>query len=235
MSSRRQNNITDHAELYRDIPVYLVGGWYDSWAGNTTANFETLLETIAKPGLSDHGAVDAWGTRIERGHGQLDFGTDAAIADPLAWRASGTTIGCRSAKTRSAARHRSPRTCRIFVMGTGDGRKTADGRVNHGGVGATRRNGRWRHAVYELLPARRRWTTPERSTAGQSSTSFEFDPRHPVPTIGGNISSGDGILLAGAWDQRGGKHVWNVPEPIPIRRGTTWSCSKRRRSTRISR
>ena len=28
----RQNNIVDHADQYKDIPVYLVGGWYDSWA-----------------------------------------------------------------------------------------------------------------------------------------------------------------------------------------------------------
>ena len=37
-----------------------------------------------------------------------------------------------------------------------------------------------------------------------------------MPTIGGNISSGGGILLQGAWDQRGGPHVWNLPEPIPL-------------------
>ena len=37
-----------------------------------------------------------------------------------------------------------------------------------------------------------------------------------MPTIGGNISSGDGIMLQGAWDQRGGPHVWNWPEPIPL-------------------
>jgi putative CocE/NonD family hydrolase len=37
-----------------------------------------------------------------------------------------------------------------------------------------------------------------------------------VPTIGGNISSGGGILLQGAWDQRGGPHVWNTQEPVPL-------------------
>ena len=53
-------------------------------------------------------------------------------------------------------------------------------------------------------------------SAGGASRSFRFDPARPVPTIGGNISSGDGILLQGAWDQRGGPHVWNAPEPIPL-------------------
>ncbi len=37
-----------------------------------------------------------------------------------------------------------------------------------------------------------------------------------MPTIGGNISSGNDILLQGAWNQKGGPHVWNFPEPVPI-------------------
>jgi putative CocE/NonD family hydrolase len=49
-----------------------------------------------------------------------------------------------------------------------------------------------------------------------ASTKFVFDPRNPVPTIGGNISSGDDILVQGAWDQRGGKPIWNFQEPIPL-------------------
>ena len=100
-------------------------------------------------------------------------------------------------------------TVRIFVMGTGDGHKTADGRVNHGGVLAqTKRNGRWRrHAVHELLPGR--WRCAIARTVDRTAIvdQLQFNPRHPVPTIGGNISSGDGILVAGAWDQRGGKHI----------------------------
>ncbi len=57
---------------------------------------------------------------------------------------------------------------------------------------------------------------PADSAAKKSSTSFTFDPRQPVPTIGGCISSGDGIMLQGAWDQRGGPHIWNWPLPIPL-------------------
>ncbi len=41
-----QNNILEHAGRYKDIPVYLVGGWYDSWAGNTTANFIALSKAL---------------------------------------------------------------------------------------------------------------------------------------------------------------------------------------------
>src|SRR5690606_8386534 len=33
---------------------------------------------------------------------------------------------------------------------------------------------------------------------------------------GGNISSGNDILVQGAWNQKGGPHIWNFQEPIPI-------------------
>src|SRR3989339_2113215 len=44
-----QNNIIEHADRYKDIPVYLVCGWYDSWGGNTTTNFVTLTRTLKSP------------------------------------------------------------------------------------------------------------------------------------------------------------------------------------------
>jgi hypothetical protein len=106
---------------------------------------------------------------------------------------------------------------RIFVMGSGDGRKTPDGKLNHGGY--WREEHEWpldraKSTSFYLSPRGKlsRQTPPADSRA----TSFQFDPAKPVPTIGGNISSGGGILLQGAWDQRGGPHVWNGPEPIPL-------------------
>ncbi|MBL8849198.1 MAG: CocE/NonD family hydrolase, partial [Planctomycetaceae bacterium] len=73
-----QNNIVGHPERYADIPVYLVGGWYDSWAGNTTANFGALSRQLKSDvylimGPWIHGAQAAYA------HGQVTFGKDAAI------------------------------------------------------------------------------------------------------------------------------------------------------------
>src|SRR5688572_16992741 len=44
-----QNNIIDRPDRYKDIPVYLVGGWYDSWAGNTTSNYIALSGKLKSP------------------------------------------------------------------------------------------------------------------------------------------------------------------------------------------
>jgi len=215
-----QNNIVDHPERYADIPVYLVGGWYDSWAGNTTANYTALSRRLKS---NVYLIMGPWihGAQGSSAHGQVTFGTDAAIADPLGWRRAwfdhflkGETNAVDNAEPFKSK-------VRIFVMGTGDGRRDDKGRLNHGGF--WRDEQQWPPAravpTKHFLAADGLLTTDapqatQISAAGR--TSFTFDPQNPVPTIGGNISSGNDILLQGAWDQRGGPHVWNWPQPIPL-------------------
>ncbi len=211
-----QNNIIDHADRYKDIPVYLVGGWYDSWAGNTTANFVALTGTIKGPVYLIMGP---WihGQQGGSAHGQVSFGPDAAIRDPLAWRCEWYDHWLKGIDNKVGKEPPFATKVRIFVMGTGDGGKTDDGKLNHGGYWRDEHEwplARTRHTEFYLHPGSR--ISTGRPDAEDSSTSFTYDPRNPVPTIGGNISSGSEILLQGAWDQRGGKHVWNWQEPIPL-------------------
>jgi putative CocE/NonD family hydrolase len=212
----KQNNILDYTDAYKDIPVYLVGGWYDSWAGNTAANFVALGNKIKGPvylimGPWIHGQQGA------SRHGQVSFGPAAAIADPQAWRLQWYDHWLKGIANDVGRRPPFATPVRIFVMGSGDGRKTPDGLLYHGGS--------WRDE--QEWPLKRARATPfyfasggrlasTMPSAADGSTSFRFDPAKPVPTIGGNISSGNGILLQGAWDQRGGPHVWNAPDPIPL-------------------
>src|SRR5581483_3630839 len=106
---------------------------------------------------------------------------------------------------------------RIFVMGTGSGRKTADGLLDHGGYWREEQEwplARTRYVNYYLHADMR--LSPEAPTEADASTTYDFDPRNPVPSIGGNVSSAEGILLQGAYDQRGGEHIWNWTQPIPV-------------------
>ncbi len=211
-----QNNILDHPERYKDIPVYLVGGWYDSWAGNTTANFAALTKTLKSPVYLIMGP---WihGGQGNFAHGQVDFGKEAAIADPLAWRCAWFDKWLLNRDNEVGKAEPFASKVRIFVMGTGDGRKTKDGRVNRGGYWRDEQEWPLARTVYTpfYLHAGGRLSKamPE---AASASTSFEFDPRNPVPTLGGNISSGDGIMLQGGWDQRGGSNHWGWPKPLPL-------------------
>jgi putative CocE/NonD family hydrolase len=107
---------------------------------------------------------------------------------------------------------------RLFVMGGGTGRKTAQGRLEHGG--------RWRSESDWPIPEQR--LTPfYLSATGQLSTdkpgkqssslTFDFDPEHPVPTIGGTVTSGEPLMRGGGYDQREGPAFYGSREPyLPL-------------------
>ncbi len=212
----KQNNIRDYTKNYKDIPVYLVGGWYDSWGVNTTENYMALNKSIKGPVYMIMGP---WihGQQGNYSHGQVSFGNDAAIPDPLAWRMEWYDHWIKGEKTAVGKKDPYKTNVRIFVMGTGDGHMTEDTLLYHGG--SWRNENEW--------PLMRTSYTPyyfhadgsasiKKPTQKNSSTDFVSDPDDPVPAIGGNTSSGSGILLQGAWDQKGGDHVWNWPLPIPL-------------------
>jgi putative CocE/NonD family hydrolase len=210
------NNILDHADRYKDMPVYLVGGWYDSWGGNTTANYAALSKAITSPVYLIMGP---WihGQQGKHAHGQVEFGPEAAIADPLAWRLEWFDHWVRGIDNKVGKEAPFASKVRLFTMGSGDGHKTPDGLLYHGG--SWRDEKEWPPATSKPTPyyfQRTGALTKDLPRSDTAATSFTFDPKNPVPTIGGNISSGDGILLQGAWDQRGGPHLWNFPDPMPI-------------------
>lgn len=212
----RQNNILDAVEDFKDIPVYLVGGWYDSWASNTTATFRALESHLSSPvylimGPWIHNAQGNYA------HGQVSFGEEAAIEDPLAWRLEWYDHWLKGKENKIGREDPFSTPVRIFVMGTGDGHRDDRGRLFHGGY--------WRNE--QEWPLERTRYTPfylheggglssEPSEQADASTSFDFDPDNPVPTIGGNISSGNDILVAGGWDQRGSEAIWNWTDPVPL-------------------
>lgn len=212
----RQNNIVDYPERYKDIPVYLVGGWYDSWAGNTTANFCALTKTLKSPVYL---LMGPWihGRQAYSSHGQVQFGNDAAIADELAWRREWYDHWLKGLDNSVGKAPPFATKVRIFVMGTGDGHKTEKGLLFHGGYWRDEHEwplARARLTPFYLQPGGGLGTA--KPAVARASTSFTFDPRNPVPTLGGCISSGDGIMVAGAWDQRGATNFWNWPQPIPL-------------------
>jgi putative CocE/NonD family hydrolase len=94
---------------------------------------------------------------------------------------------------------------RLFVMGGGTGRKNAAGRLDHGG--------KWRAERDWPLPDTQ-WTpyylhgdgglSTSRPAAGAKPREYTFDPKHPVPSIGGTITSGRPVMEGGAYDQREG-------------------------------
>ena len=42
-------NVVDQIKRYKDVPVYLIGGWYDSWDLRTTMSYMALARAKRGP------------------------------------------------------------------------------------------------------------------------------------------------------------------------------------------
>jgi hypothetical protein len=203
--------VVDQIARYKDIPVYLVGGWYDSWARQTTMSYLALSKNKKSP---QKVILGPWihGAHTSSAHGQVDFGPAAAI-NGLEFRLRWFDRWLKNAQNGVD----SDAPVKIFVMGGGSEARTASGRHLHGG--AWRDEKEWPLARTQFTPYYLRAggrLTPEKPAELSGQAAYDFDPRNPVPTIGGNISSGTGIMLQGAWDQKCGDHVWNCKDSLPL-------------------
>jgi len=205
------SSVVDHVAEYKDVPVYLVGGWYDSWAAQT-ANLNHVELSKAKKSVQRL-IMGPWthGGQRRSFAGEAEFGPDAAIdmaAFQLRWFD-------RWLKGVDNGVDREP-PVRIFVMGGGDGRRTPEGRIFVGGRWREERQwplARARPTPYYLRSGGGLGTDPPREAP---PTPYLFDPRRPVPTIGGNLSSTPGLVEAGAFDQRCRKDVWRCEDERPL-------------------
>ena len=210
----RFSNIVDYAAEHKDLPVFMVGGWYDLFSSSTTETYMALKRTIGGP---VHMIMGPWlHCANGRSHGQVDFGPDAVV-DSVAMHRAWFDRWLKDDPSGFDRKVPFRTPVRIFVMGTGDGHKTEAGLLYHGGA--------WRdEAEYPLARAvpTSFFFQPggglarQTPTAPQSSTSFEFDPRNPVPTVGGCTVGSKKIMVDGAWNQWGGEHTWSWPVPLPL-------------------
>lgn len=205
-------NWVEHYDRTADIPMLLISGWYDSYAGGTVANYTALSSRLDSPIRLLMGPwTHSGNTRSFAGN--VEFGAAAAIDDfhrefHLRW----FDAILKGKQPVEAA------PVRLFVMGSGDGSRDDEGRLVHGGDWRAFRS--WPppgvvptpwylHADGSLstqMPAERR-----------SSTAYVFDPDDPVPTIGGAFSSTSPVFEPGAFDQRETADVFgSVPPYLPL-------------------
>ncbi|WP_419340793.1 CocE/NonD family hydrolase [Achromobacter sp. PD1] len=186
-----------------DIPVVLMSSWYDAYVRTTMENFEGLgagrnapLRLIMGPWLH--------GDRNITHSGDAEFGSAAAFDGHIARNWLEFRL---SWFRRWLQQDASPAACdpvaRLFLMGGGSGRRDAAGRFEHGG--------QWVQA--ETWPVPQARATPyflhadgslrlEPPQAAHASIRYQADPRRPVPTIGGALTSGQPVFVGGGFDQR---------------------------------
>ena len=202
-------NWEDYYAQTADVPMIHIGGWYDVFTRGTVDNYVGLARLKKGPvrllmGPWTHGG------NARSFAGDVEFGTDAAIPDfatgfHLRW------FDHFLKGKRTAVESQPP--VRIFVMGTGDGHKDESGRLFHGGY--------WRDAESWPLPSTRfveyyfhadGRLAPARPGAGPASTTYTYDPRDPVPTIGGAY-----YFAPGGFDQREREDmIGSTPPYLPL-------------------
>lgn len=200
-------------ERFPDVPMVHMSSWYDPYARTAIENFTGLAPGRRAPVRL---VMGPWthGQRSVTHAGAVDFGPAATLDGQLApdyftLRRDFFDRHLRGADVPDWLA--APVT--LFVMGGGPGTRGADGRLQHGG--------RWLRT--DAWPPRAARDTPwylhaDGRLAPQPPTqsaerSWRFDPREPVPTIGGALASGAPLMEAGAFDQRETAALFGARQP----------------------
>jgi uncharacterized protein len=202
---------------FADAAIVNLSGWYDAYSRTASDNYVGLSKRKRGPvrlimGPWTHGA------RSTPHSGDVDFGPGSTLD------ADGGDIFLRRLRwfdrylkrLETVGEHEAP--VRLFIMGGGSGRKTAEGRLDHGG--------RWRSEADWPIPDTR--LTPyylsangrlstARAAAGAGSLTYDFNPEHPIPTMGGTVTSGEPLMRGGGFDQHAGPQFYGSREPyLPV-------------------
>ena len=187
----------EHFENHADVPILFSGAWYDSYTRSTLENYVRFSRGKHGPIRLMMGPWTHGGDKVDlTWSGDVEFGPEASIAGNLADDVNDHHLRYFDHWLKGMENGIAGEPpVRIFVMGGGDGHKTPEGRLYHGGQWRTEQEWPLTRANFTpfYLGDRGELTTDEPRVVS-SETSFRFDPDDPVPTIGGNISSLTDVL-----------------------------------------
>ncbi len=205
-------------ETFPEIPIVLMSSWYDAYVKSTLDNYRGLsgkdsrpLQLIMGPWLH--------GNRNSTFAGDTSFGPAAPLGGNvteswLSFRRDWFDRWLKSKENQVAA---AP-VVRLFVMGGGSGKRNAEGRLDHGGY--------WIEASDWPLPETEFKSyyihengslSTDMPETGAAPFAYDFDPKNPVPTIGGSLTSGQPIFEGGGFDQREGERFFGSRHPgLPL-------------------
>jgi putative CocE/NonD family hydrolase len=201
-------------DKFSDAPMMWMSSWYDPYPRTATANYMALSKLKRGPVRL---ILGPWthGNNHQTFAGDVDFGPAATLAGNVS--PDLTTLRKRwfdrYLKGERNGVDDEP-AVRIFVMGGGTGRRNAEGRMDHGGS--------WRSEPVWPLPGTRNiryfltvdgGLVEAEPRIGSARRVFNYDPRHPVPTAGGTVTSGQPLMVGGAFDQREELRFYGSEQP----------------------
>lgn len=191
------------------VPSVHIGSWYDPYVRTTVALFDAMAKRHGTTSL----IMGPWthGARATTHAGDVEFGAEAAFdvglgIDYVRWRAEWLHL------VSSGNTPRAPRVT-YFRMGGGSGGRDPRGRLEHGGRWLTASV--WPpHAAQELVLHLDASGGLSEEPAPSGTRTLRFDPDDPVPTIGGQVTSGAPVMRGGAVDRRTDRHTFGAVEPF---------------------
>ncbi|MCY4367194.1 MAG: CocE/NonD family hydrolase [Chloroflexi bacterium] len=207
-----------HYGPFADVPQVHQCSWYDPYAAGTIQNYTALSQLKASNvslimGPWTHGANSVTFA------GNADFGRNSTLESTKEGSFNEQRLAFFDHWLKGADNNWADRSpVKLFMMGGGSGRRNPEGRLDHGGKWVEEQS--W-------PPARVKETAMYLHRGGKLSIAmpqieehasmFRFDPENPVPTIGGNISSGLPIMEPGGFDQRESEDFFGCQEPyLPL-------------------
>jgi putative CocE/NonD family hydrolase len=172
-------------DRHADIPGVYTGGWWDPFSKGTTRYFARMAEQNTTPQRLVIGPWSHDGMRTGFTYtNDVDFG-EAGVWGYERYNEERLRWFGRWLRDDDTGVDDDP-AVRIFVMGGGDGHKTAEGHLYHGG--RWREEPEWpiartRHVPYYLHADGS--LSPERPAEGAAPRRYTFDPDRPVPSMGG--------------------------------------------------
>lgn len=202
------------------VPTFNAGGWYDIFLRDTISNFTIMRQHGSTPearqsklliGPWAHGSYSN-----PVGEFNFGFGASAAFIDlqidfvslQVRWF-DHWLKGIDNGVDRE-------RPVRIYVMGGGDAHKTPEGRIFVGGH--WRDEQEWPLARAQSVPyyLHGHGLLSSAKPTDDQPIRYVFDPRNPVPTLGGNVSSQGALMFQGAADQRCRPDFWLCSDSRPL-------------------
>ena len=171
----------EHFASFPDIPILWIGGWYDYYP---RAICEGFARYTAMGRKNQYLLMGPWThAGLKDAAGDVYFGPQAAMQM--------RDVQLKWFDHWLKGRGRTPfaGSVRFFVMGAGDRRRegplrTVAGQLNHGGewIETNSWPPRGTQASFYLVPGGR--LTPQPPPEPEAFTSYSYDPRDPVPSVG---------------------------------------------------
>lgn len=182
------NDYERYFDRHADCAGTFSGGWYDPYAAATTRHFSAMA---AKNSMPQRLIMGPWTHESMRKDwswsADVAFGPDALMGTPgynalrLRWF-DRWLLGVENGVEDDPP-------VQIFVMGGGDGRRTINGKMFHGGRWRTEKEWPLTRTVPTTLYLRSNGgLTAEQPDEEESPREYTYDPTHPVPTISANVT-----------------------------------------------